>query len=314
MDRITVVMSIYKPKKEWLKSQLISINNQTYKNIILLVWNDCPKDNFDYEKFLKKYIVNISFKYYIGEKNYGSNKAFELLTKKTNTEYIAYCDQDDIWKLNKLEILIRDLKKENGDLIYSNMDVIDSKGKIISNRIEYIRPRQKAYNGNNITKELLKRNFITGCTILMKTNIAKRAIPFPKYIVHDHWLGIYCSIYGKILYCDKSLIQYRIHSQQQTGVLSGVFCKNDYYENKILNYFYRISKIKARLNKNEYIEKAILWSRYRVLYYKNKKIKDIYNMLIYNMDIKITIFEILLPVIPSKIWRFFIELIKKGKI
>ena len=315
MKKITVVMSIYKPKKEWLQSQLVSINNQTYKNIILLVWNDCPNDNFDYEKYIKEYIIDIPFKYYIGEKNYGSNKAFELLTKKTNTNYIAYCDQDDIWELNKLEILMRKLNEKKGDLIYSNMKVIDAKNKIIANKIECVRPHQKAYIGNNIVKELFKRNFITGCTILMKTDMAKKACPFLNNIVHDHWLGIYTAINGKIVYEESSLINYRIHSEQQTGPLAKIDSKDDYYHKKILLSCNRYKEIKNRIEVyyNKYINSFYKWSICRKYYYENPNILNgIILLLKCYVDIKTTIFELILPIISDKSYKNIVKHIRKG--
>lgn len=45
-------MAIYKPNLKWLEEQLISLNNQTYANLNLIVWNDCPDDNFNYNEFL----------------------------------------------------------------------------------------------------------------------------------------------------------------------------------------------------------------------------------------------------------------------
>lgn len=49
---ITVVMAIYKPRLDWLAEELISISNQTYRGFQVLVWNDCPEDNTDYNTFL----------------------------------------------------------------------------------------------------------------------------------------------------------------------------------------------------------------------------------------------------------------------
>ena len=53
--KVVIALSIYKPNLKWLEELLISLNNQTYQNIELLVWNDCPEDNFDYDKYFSQY-------------------------------------------------------------------------------------------------------------------------------------------------------------------------------------------------------------------------------------------------------------------
>ena len=55
-SKIDILMAIYKPNLKWLEEQLISLNNQTYENLNLIVWNDCPDDNFNYNKI---FLINI---------------------------------------------------------------------------------------------------------------------------------------------------------------------------------------------------------------------------------------------------------------
>lgn len=40
------------------------------------------------------------------KKNIGSNKTFELLTSIADGDYIAYCDQDDIWEQPSIHFFI----------------------------------------------------------------------------------------------------------------------------------------------------------------------------------------------------------------
>ena len=52
--KVVIALSIYKPNLKWLEELLISLNNQTYQNIELLVRNDCPEDKYDYDNFIVK--------------------------------------------------------------------------------------------------------------------------------------------------------------------------------------------------------------------------------------------------------------------
>ena len=229
-SKIDILMAIYKPNLKWLEEQLISLNNQTYENLNLIVWNDCPDDNFNYDKFFNKYITEFKFKIYKGEINLGSNKAFEKLTKLAKSEYVAYCDQDDIWLPEKLSKLVLKMQETNADLICSDMFVIDKNSKVVADKITQVRPHQIFYKGLNLFEYLFSKNFVTGCTTLVKTEFAKSVLPFPDEYVHDWWLGICAAKNNKLEMFDESLIKYRIHDSNQTGILGGINKKRDYYE------------------------------------------------------------------------------------
>ena len=57
---VTILMAVYKPNREWLREQLVSLNAQEYAPIQLLVWNDCPGDTESdvlIEQEIKKFSV-----------------------------------------------------------------------------------------------------------------------------------------------------------------------------------------------------------------------------------------------------------------
>jgi glycosyltransferase involved in cell wall biosynthesis len=122
---VSILLAVYKPNETWLIEQLISLNEQTYENIELLVYDDCP--NYPVKEYtIKQYITKFSYTLIRGSENKGSNKAFEELTKQGNGDFFAYCDQDDIWESEKIEFLIDLIKKENAVLGYSDMFIIVS--------------------------------------------------------------------------------------------------------------------------------------------------------------------------------------------
>lgn len=217
---VTILMAIYKPNIKWLEEQLQSINAQSYANLKLLVWNDAPDDKTDYEPVYRKHITNFHYEIYVGKENMGSNGAFAELTKLASSEYVAYCDQDDIWLPEKLAILVEKVQRSKADLLCSDMYVIDKDSNIVADSITKVRPRQIFYTGSDLFSYLLSRNFVTGCTTLVRTETAKKALPFPKEFVHDWWLALYSAAYGKLDVVKQPLIKYRIHGNNQTGVLS----------------------------------------------------------------------------------------------
>ena len=96
---ISILLSCYKSNLDYLKEQIDSIINQTEQDWELLVYDD-GTDGL--EEFINKYNDDRIFYCYEGHKGYA--KAYNYLLKYTQGEYICFCDHDDIWVKDKLEI------------------------------------------------------------------------------------------------------------------------------------------------------------------------------------------------------------------
>ena len=104
---VTVVVTTYN-RKELLKETIDSILNQTYTNFELIV-----VDNFSNYDFLK-HVKSFEDKRIIAFQNQNNgiiavNRNFGI--KRANGDYIAFCDDDDLWLPNKLETQIRNFDK-----------------------------------------------------------------------------------------------------------------------------------------------------------------------------------------------------------
>lgn len=308
---------MYKPRIAWLVELLVSLNAQTYKNIELLVWNDCPEDS-DHEEVFSKYITCFPFKIYHGEQNLGSNVVFQKLTELAGGTYIAYCDQDDIWLEGKIDILLQATEHSKYSLVYSDMQVMDENSKLIAESITKVRKHQSFGSDEGAFMALLRKNFVTGCTILVETSLAKAALPFPVEIFHDYWLALYAAAYGKIHFCPSSLIRYRVYGQSQSATMKGIFCKHDYYEKRILFYLSFLRMLEKRITKDDFkgeITFFMNWAEARRDYFVNPTVKNCYSLFTkgYRWDLT-TIFEMILPFVPEKVFRFLVQEIKKGRL
>jgi glycosyltransferase involved in cell wall biosynthesis len=240
MEKISILMAVYNPNIPFFIEQLTSINNQDYKNIELHVLDDCSNiESMDSTKeLLSQYITKIPYTFKRNPANMGSNRTFEELTKVASGDYFAYCDQDDIWEKNKLTCLLEKIKLENAVIAYSDLSIIDDNGNKVSDSFKDVSKRLEHNYGDNLFSFFLRKNSITGCTMLIKAETAKAALPFPpsEVYVHDHWLALFGSSKGKIAYSEKPLVRYRIHSNNQIGakVLVGINSKKDYLEKRVL--------------------------------------------------------------------------------
>lgn len=233
--RIAILMAIYEPNLHWLKEQLKSLNEQTYLNLYLYVREDCsPKVSFaEIEKCVKECITTFPYDIRRNAENLGSNKTFELLTQEAEGEYFAYCDQDDAWLPEKLEVLQKEIEERQALLVCSDMFIIDGAGKKVADSITKVRRHHVFHSGENLAANLVFSNFVTGCTMLIRAEVAKAAVSFCPYMVHDHYLALFAAERGKIVSLPERLIKYRIHGNNQTEMMAGVKDKASYGQIRI---------------------------------------------------------------------------------
>ena len=96
-DRIEILLATYNGER-FLAEQLDSIIAQTHKNWWILARDDGSTDGT--LALLKAYKVQLVDKMEIledGRGNLGSVGNFSALMEASTAEYVAFCDQDDVW-------------------------------------------------------------------------------------------------------------------------------------------------------------------------------------------------------------------------
>lgn len=229
-EKVSILLSIYKPKEEFLKKQLISLNEQTYDNLELVVWNDCPECAVN-EQVFSNCITAFPYKVYDEHTNLGYAKAFEKLVTLADGEYICFCDQDDVWEKEKISECISALKKENGTVVVCDKSIIDEDDKISvkSVRANSSWKSETWSTGDDITGRAIFVCHSAGMSIHAKKSDVIKYIPFARNAAHDRWLMAVLSAQGKAVYVDKPLVKYRRYGKNVTGILNGVQNKREYY-------------------------------------------------------------------------------------
>ena len=239
---ISILMAVYEPRMDWLRQQLVSLNEQTYPNLRLYIRDDCSP-TVPYEQIqscVRDCITRFPYVITRNEKNSGSNATFELLTKEAEGDLFAYCDQDDVWLPEKLTVLQEAMERERAVLAYSDVSAVDDEGKLLAGSLRELRPRLTYLEGSDLAPKLFFRNCVAGCAMLVNSNIAKRAIPFPRQTVCDHWIALLAATEGTVAFVPDQLVRYRQHKHNQTGVLAGVSDKRSYLR-------YKVAPLKERL-------------------------------------------------------------------
>lgn len=316
---ISILMAVYEPRMDWLREQLLSLNAQTYPNLRLYVRDDCsPMVAYaEIQSCVQDCISAFPYTIQRNEKNLGSNGTFERLTQEAEGDYFAYCDQDDIWSAEKLKILHNHLVKEEARLICSDMRIINGSGKVVANSITEVRRRHVLHSGENLAKQLLFFNFVTGCTMMISSTDAKAALPFCPYYVHDHYLALFCATKGKIISLPTPLIDYRIHQNNQTVEMAGVTDKKSYGAKKIETALCQMRWLKAHFFCPEELipifDQAYVWAEARKKNWEHRG--GIIALLKYRSFSPLTsLFEIVGAWLPNRIFMFFVELKRKNKV
>lgn len=115
MDLVSVIIPTYN-RFHYLLNTIKSVQEQTYKNIEIIVVNDCStqKEYYNYDWTASKVTIihlheNSKTKFGFGCAGHVRNQGIKI----SNGKYIAFCDDDDIWFPNKVESQINAMKMHN---------------------------------------------------------------------------------------------------------------------------------------------------------------------------------------------------------
>jgi len=214
---ISIALCTYNGEK-YLEEQLLSLVGQSYQNVEIIAVDDCSSDQT--YSILKKYEKQYGIKIYQNENNLGFVKNFEKAIGLCNGEYIALADQDDVWDLQKIEILKKNIHDHL--LIYHNSELINSsgssKGKTMLDLMNFVK-------GSN-PLSFLFFNCISGHSVLFKRDLLNYFFPVPEFLFHDMWLGFVASSLGSITYVEQCLVKYRQHEGTKTDLLKEKMVNN----------------------------------------------------------------------------------------
>lgn len=126
---VSVVIPSYN-REATIERAVKSVLDQTYKDIEVIVVDDCSTDNTG--KIVENMIkADNRVRYYKLEKNSGAcvarNKGIDL----AQGEYIAFQDSDDEWLPKKLELQIDAMKENKADICFCQFRRFNRKGEMV---------------------------------------------------------------------------------------------------------------------------------------------------------------------------------------
>ena len=214
-QRISVAMAVYNGEA-YLKQQLDSLLQQQYPATEIIILDDCSTD--DSANIIQQFVSpNIPIHYYKNEVNKGPLYTFRKLVSYCTGDYIAFCDQDDIWLPNKLDICMQQMQLLPTQLpavVFTDLSLINNNNQIIQASFwKYygIYPQQTSF------ANVLFNNVITGCSTLINKAMAQEINRMPdEAILHDHWIALIAYSFGQFYSLDTPTVLYRAHNNSVT--------------------------------------------------------------------------------------------------
>lgn len=211
-DLISVIVPIYNRDK-YLNETILSVINQTYKNLEIILIDDGSSDNVlrimkHYEKLDKRIKV-------ITQKNVGTCLTMKNALAFSSGKYIARCDSDDINELDRYEKQLKFLKENNFDMVGCYIECFGTGSEGQKRYLEQcVNKPMRTYEEQK--NRILLGQPITGSTMFCKSDVLKELVPFEKdcSIIEDFYLSVMIHKAGKrISILEEEKLNYRVHNE-----------------------------------------------------------------------------------------------------
>ena len=209
---VSVIVPVYNGQK-YLEEFLNSLFQQIYRPIEVIIGDDASRDkSVDICQKWKDSISDDDFTVVITENkvNRGLTKNIAGLIKLSTCEYIAFADQDDVWKADKLRIQVDYMEEHTKcNVCLCDRSLTDENLKI------KIQSEQQSKNYKK--RSLLFDEVVlhSGCyaanTMLIRAGISG-ILDIPQDVIcYDYYMAIMASVTGTVDYINRQLVLYRIH-------------------------------------------------------------------------------------------------------
>lgn len=271
---VAILLSTYNGER-YIAEQLDSLLSQTNRDFTIYIRDDGSSDNTPsiIQSFQNKssQIVIVESK-----ENIGSKLSFLLLMKQIDSKLYMFCDQDDVWMPDKIQLSVEQIQKIQNEypdkpiIVHTDLQLVDKNLKTIAD--SYWNFCHMPVDMSHRFELLCHFGDITGCAMIFNTKardltLSYANINLPKNIYHDYLVALATSCNnGVIKPIHKTTIKFRRHGDNETNPLS----KNKSILSKIYNirscYDYVIDQHHRWLFYNNFKDQSFM----RFLFYKVK--------------------------------------------
>ena len=223
MKQICIIMATYNGE-QYLAPQIESILNNTFQNIRLHIFDDGSTDGTAAiaGRYAQRHPEKIYFR--TNQENKGVIRNFLDAAATLEGDYYMFCDQDDIWLPDKIQKTLSFMEEQEAALPDGTPVVVFTDAKVADASLTVTAPsfqRQSGYHTQALDfAHLLMENKLNGCNTMFNRAAQEKLTPqeFPSAIrMHDWWLALIGSAFGRVAYLDEALMLYRQHEKNVVG-------------------------------------------------------------------------------------------------
>lgn len=218
---IGVVMAVYNGER-YIRDQIVSVLTQSRKpdQIIIIDDGSCDRTTSIIGEFVRREPARISL--IRNAHNIGAKRTFEKGISLCTANYIALCDQDDVWEKEKLEKLSAVLDDyPNAKLCFHDLAIMDGTGNSLGHNFWANAPYPLPVTGGSARKKIVDlSNPVPGNTMLFSSELKSSILPMPasEWIGHDWWISAIAFFLADPVFVSETLVRYRLHDNQTAGI------------------------------------------------------------------------------------------------
>lgn len=221
---IDILLTVYNGA-EFLPEQLRSLRAQTHRDWRLWVRDDGSTDA-SAELVLAAAAEDARIRpVHAGGGRMGALGGFSWLLEHAGdgaARYTMFCDQDDVWLPRKIEVTLAAMLRAEAEhgaavplLVHTDLQVVDRRLEVIDPSFWHYQGIDPQLNG---PKRILVQNTVTGCAAMINRALHELATPVPPdAAMHDWWLALVASSFGRLVPVREATILYRQHGRNDTG-------------------------------------------------------------------------------------------------
>jgi len=217
---VHIILCTFQPDPDFFREQIASLRQQSWPHFTCDVRDD-GSSSARLENIRAILAGDARFQLTENPHNLGVYHNFEagLRAAPGSADFIAYCDQDDIWHPEKIAHSLEALRTPGVVAVHGDLEIINAAGASLH-------PSTFAFEKRNLedlsAPQLIIRNAVTGCTLTFRRDLVASLLPFPPQPVgvafhHDLWTALIASLNGEIATLHRPLVKYRQHGGNLVG-------------------------------------------------------------------------------------------------
>ncbi|TMU84344.1 glycosyltransferase [Bacillus sp. BHET2] len=206
MKKVSIIIPFY--NCPYVDQAILSVLNQSYENIELIVVND---GSTKHTEKIYPFLHNIHL--YIEKPNGGTGSALNEGIKNATGDYFAWLSSDDRFAPHKIQKQIQYMESTSADICHSAYAQIDERGTILTPSIGLHFQQRLPF-----LKKMKEGSFINGSTIMMKMDVFTHIGLFNESLLYTQDYDLWLRILRKysFRYIHEPLVQYRLHESMGT--------------------------------------------------------------------------------------------------